>query len=54
VIVDGVHVTGSDLRIRDHADVAGLVSAGSETWTTDDVVDGGLISMHFGSVAIDR
>jgi hypothetical protein len=53
VIVDGVQIAGNDLRIRDDADVAGLVSAGCETWTDDDV-DGGLISMHFGSVAIDR
>jgi len=51
-IVDGVHVTGSDMRLRD-ADVSGSVSAGSETWTTADVIDGGLSSMHFGSVAID-
>ena len=53
VIIDGVHVTGSDLRIRD-SEVAGLVSAGSEAWTTADVLGGELSSMHIGSIAIDR
>jgi len=52
-IIDGVHVTGSDMRLRD-ADVSGSVSAGAETWTAADVTGGELSSMHFGSIAIDR